>query len=72
MPLHLRDTHYTGSEQLGHGADYKYSHDFPEGWVAQAYLPEERRYYEPVDRGYEADVRKRLEILRQARHQAGD
>ena len=71
VPLHLRDTHYTGSEQLGHGADYKYSHDFPEGWVPQAYLPEERRYYEPVDRGYEAEIRKRLEALRQARREAG-
>jgi putative ATPase len=65
VPLHLRDTHYAGSEQLGHGTDYKYSHDFPEGWVDQAYLPEERRYYEPVERGYEAEIRKRLEARRQ-------
>ena len=64
VPLHLRDTHYAGSEQLGHGADYQYSHDFPDGWVAQAYLPEERRYYEPVDRGHEAEIRRRLEARR--------
>ncbi len=60
VPLHLRDTHYPGAEQLGHGQDYKYTHDYPDGWVEQTYLPEQRRYYEPVDRGYEAEIRKRL------------
>ena len=35
------------------------------GWVDQAYLPEERRYYEPVDRGFEAEIRKRMEALRE-------
>lgn len=67
VPVHLRDTHYRGAEQLGHGTDYQYSHDFEGGWVDQAYLPEERRYYEPVERGYEAEIRKRLEELRQRR-----
>jgi putative ATPase len=60
VPLHLRDASYRGAKQLGHGLDYQYSHDSPEGWVAQQYLPEDRRYYEPVDRGYEAEIRKRL------------
>ncbi len=64
VPKHLRDSHYAGAGDLGHGEDYKYSHDFEGGWVDQAYLPEERRYYEPVDRGYEAEIRKRLEEWR--------
>jgi putative ATPase len=72
VPKHLRDTHYRGSEQLGHGAGYEYSHDAPAGWTAQAYLPEERRYYEPVDRGHEALIRQRLEALRQLRRQSGE
>ena len=67
VPLHLRDTHYRGAEQLGHGEAYKYAHDFDGGWVDQAYLPEERHYYEPADRGYEAEIRARMEQLRQAR-----
>ena len=46
--------------QFGHGADYKYSHDYEGGVVDQEYLPEERRYYEPTDRGYEAVLRQRL------------
>jgi hypothetical protein len=32
--------------------------------VDQPYLPEERRYYEPVERGYEAEIKKRMEELR--------
>jgi putative ATPase len=71
VPKHLRDAHYRGAEQLGHGAGYEYSHDAPEGWTPQAYLPEERRYYEPVDRGYEAVLRERLEELRRRRAEAG-
>jgi putative ATPase len=66
VPKHLRDSHYRGAEQFGHGAGYEYSHDAPGGWSPQAYLPEGRRYYEPVDRGYEAVIRERLEALRRA------
>jgi putative ATPase len=70
VPSHLRDTHYRGAEQFGHGAGYEYSHDAPEGWTPQAYLPEERRYYEPVDRGHEAVIRRRLEELLRRRAEA--
>jgi putative ATPase len=70
VPLHLRDSHYRGAEQFGHGEGYEYSHEAPEGWTAQKYLPEERRYYEPVDRGHEAVIRQRLEELRCRRHEA--
>jgi putative ATPase len=64
VPPHLRDTHYQGAEKLGHGEGYEYSHDHPGGWVDQPYLPEARRYYEPVDRGHEAIIRRRMEELR--------
>jgi putative ATPase len=63
-PEHLRDNHYRGAAELGRGVGYKYSHDFAGGWVKQQYLPEARRYYEPVDRGYEAEIRRRLEAWR--------
>ncbi|MEA4834823.1 MAG: replication-associated recombination protein A [Anaeromusa sp.] len=49
VPLHLRDAHYRGAAHFGHGAEYRYSHDFPGHWVDQEYLPEPlqgRRYYE--------------------------
>jgi putative ATPase len=64
VPEHLRDAHYQGAKKLGHGTDYKYSHDFEEGWVQQTYLPEDRRYYQPVDRGYEKVIRERLDQWR--------
>jgi putative ATPase len=66
VPKHLRDSHYRGAEQFGHGEGYEYSHDAPGGWSAQAYLPEGRRYYDPVGRGHEAVIRERLEALRRA------
>ncbi|MBV9126201.1 MAG: replication-associated recombination protein A, partial [Planctomycetes bacterium] len=71
VPAPLRDSHYRGAEQLGRGIGYQYSHEFAGGWVEQAYLPEDRRYYEPVDRGYEAAIRKRMEELRQFRKSKG-
>jgi putative ATPase len=60
VPKHLRDAHYRGAEDFGHGQEYKYSHDYEGGVVEQEYLPEVRRYYEPTDRGYEAVLRQRL------------
>ncbi len=67
VPKHLRDSHYQGAEQFGHGEGYEYSHDHPGAWSDQAYLPEERSYYEPTDRGFEAEIRRRLEELRRRR-----
>ncbi|HZZ79464.1 MAG TPA: replication-associated recombination protein A, partial [Gemmataceae bacterium] len=64
VPEHLRDSHYPGAKQFGHGEGYQYSHNHEGGWVDQAYLPEDRRYYLPVDRGYEAEIKKRLDALR--------
>src|SRR3954468_15960371 len=54
VPIHLRDTHYKGSQRLGHGETYKYPHDFAGGIIEQDYLGVDVRYYEPTDRGYEA------------------
>jgi putative ATPase len=68
VPLHLRDTHYQGAKQLGHGEDFKYNHDYEGGYVDQQYLPEERHYYEPVDRGFEAEIRRRMEELKRRGH----
>ena len=64
VPVHLRDAHYKSAEKLGHGVDYQYSHDSPDGVVAQDYLGVDREYYQPVPRGYEAELAKRLEKLR--------
>lgn len=64
VPKHLRDGHYKGAKQFGHGLDYQYSHDFEGGYVPQAYLPEGRRYYEPTENGHEKRVKERLDYWR--------
>jgi putative ATPase len=69
VPEHLRDASYYGAKKLGHGIGYEYSHDHEGGWVAQDYLGEARRYYEPVERGYEAEIKRRLDALRQRRNE---
>ena len=71
-PDYLRDAHYPGAKALGHGEGYKYAHDEPGGISDQPLLPPEvqgERFYEPTDRGYEAELRERLE---EARRRRGD
>ncbi len=68
VPAHLRDAHYGGAQQLGHGAGYRYAHDEPHAVAAQQYLPDElrgARYYAPSDRGYERAVGERLVRVRE-------
>jgi putative ATPase len=67
VPKYLRDSHYRGAESFGHGEDYQYSHDYDDAIADQEYLPEARRYYEPTDRGFEAEIRRRLEEWRKKR-----
>lgn len=40
VPNHLRDAHYAGAAELGHGLGYKYPHDYPMHQVEQQYLPD--------------------------------
>lgn len=64
VPNHLRDSHYPGAQELGHGRGYKYPHDFPGNFVGQQYLPSslaDKRYYYPGINGYEKKIRQWLE-----------
>lgn len=47
VPMHLRDTHYEGAENLGHGG-YRTPHSDPKGWVDQEYITgiERGRFYQ--------------------------
>ena len=67
FPTHLRDAHYTGARRLGHGEGYQYAHDAHDGWVDQDYLGVEKVYYQPVDRGFESELRTRLDELQSRR-----
>jgi putative ATPase len=63
VPKHLKDTHYPGAKRLEHGQGYQYAHDHPGGYVKQDYLGVEKTYYTPTDRGFEAEIAKRLKKL---------
>lgn len=61
VPVHLRDTHYKGAEQLGSGEGYKYPHDYPGHYLPQQYAPLEAQgmpYYVPSEQGFEQEIRK--------------
>ena len=64
VPMHLKDSHYKGANQLGHGAGYKYAHDYPQHYVDQEYMPHEATYYEPTLQGYEAKIKERMDKLK--------
>ena len=66
VPLHLRDTHYQGSSQLGNGKGYKYPHDYPGHYVAQDYMPSSVKgdtYYRPSEMGQERKIAERHRLL---------
>lgn len=65
VPVHLRDKHYAGAKQLGHGEGYEYAHNADDGVAAQDYLGVEREYYTPVERGFESELAARLKAIRQ-------
>lgn len=65
VPAYLRDHSYDSREGKKQAAQYKYPHNYPNGYVEQQYLPEglkDKIYYAPGDRGYEKIVH---EIRRQ-------
>ena len=67
VPVHLRDTSHPGAAKLGDGIGYLYPHDYPDGYIPQTYLPsnlEGKQYYQPTDRGYEAQITSYLEQLK--------
>lgn len=67
VPVHLQDSHYKGSEKLGHGLGYLYAHNYPNHYVEQQYLPDALKdevFYEPTEIGYEKQIKEHLQFLR--------
>jgi len=68
VPPHLRDAHYSGAAQLGHGTTYQSPHDHG-GWLDQQYLPDvlaQRLWYAPGTIGDEPHLAARV------KREAGD
>ena len=70
VPQHLRDSHYKGAKQLGHGTGYQYAHDAPEHFTPQDYLGAFKRYYEPTEQGVEKKIKERVDRWRALTEQA--
>ena len=61
VPTYLCDAHYKGAAKLGRGLGYKYTHDYPNHYVEQQYLPDaykDMKFYEPTENGYEQTIRE--------------
>jgi putative ATPase len=62
-------------KQIGYGKGYTYDHDAEEGFSGDNYWPEEmdpRTFYEPVERGFERQVKERIAYWNKLRAQKGD
>jgi putative ATPase len=63
-PKHIINAPTNLMKQVGYGAGYAYDHSAPEAFSGQHYFPDEverRQFYEPTGRGFEAELKKRLE-----------
>ena len=64
VPLHLRNAPTRLMKQLEYGKGYQYAHDEPDAVADMECLPESlagRRYYRPPDRGFEKEIKRRLD-----------
>lgn len=62
-------------KDIGYGKGYSYDHNADEGFSGDNYWPEEmepQSYYEPVDRGFEREVKKRLDYWDKLRRERGE
>jgi putative ATPase len=77
-PKHILNAPTKLMRDLGYAKGYEYDHNAPDAFSGQDYFPEgmaRQRFYEPVDRGFERDIKKRLEYwdkLREQRQEEGD
>ncbi|HYH39285.1 MAG TPA: replication-associated recombination protein A [Azospirillum sp.] len=63
-PKHILNAPTKLMKQIGYGRGYAYDHDTAEGFSGQNYFPDgmaRREFYQPVERGFEREIRKRLD-----------
>jgi len=73
-PKHILNAPTKLMEEEGYSEGYEYDHDSEEGFSGQDYFPEQlgrQTFYEPVERGFEREIRKRLEYWAKLRGQRG-
>jgi putative ATPase len=65
-PLHIRNAPTRLMKEQGYGAGYAYDHDAEDGFSGQNYFPEGMPrgvYYQPVERGHERELKRRLDYF---------
>ena len=73
-PAHILNAPTRLMKDLGYGKGYAYDHDAPDAFSGQDYFPDgmvRRSFYRPVERGFEREVRKRLEYWAKLRSERG-
>ena len=63
-PKHILNAPTKLMKNIGYGKNYNYDHDTAEGFSGQNYFPDDmarRRFYQPVERGFEREVKKRID-----------
>ncbi len=73
-PKHILNAPTKLMKNEGYGSGYLYDHDEPDAFSGQDYFPEDlgrETFYEPVERGFEREIRKRLEYWARLRAERG-
>jgi len=73
-PKHILNAPTKLMKAEGYGQGYQYDHDAPDAFSGQDYFPEDlgrQTFYDPPDRGFERDLRKRLDYWARLRRERG-
>jgi putative ATPase len=73
-PKHILNAPTRLMKQEGYGSGYAYDHDAPDAFSGQDYFPEalgRQTFYDPPDRGFEREIRKRLDYWVRLRRERG-
>ncbi|TKT79279.1 replication-associated recombination protein A [Aquamicrobium sp. LC103] len=76
-PMHILNAPTRLMKELGYGRGYRYDHDFPDAYAGQEFFPDELAeespaFYRPNERGFEREIRKRLDYWQKIRAERGD
>ncbi|MEX4007752.1 replication-associated recombination protein A [Neoaquamicrobium sediminum] len=74
-PKHILNAPTKLMKSEGYGTGYRYDHDEPDAFSGQDYFPEavgRQKFYDPPDRGFEREVRKRLDYWAKLRKERGN
>jgi putative ATPase len=73
-PKHILNAPTKLMQGEGYGSGYQYDHDTPDAFSGQDYFPESlgrQNFYDPPERGFEREIRKRLEYWDKLRKERG-